>query len=138
MGNNTKEKTNNMKEQEIIENNKLIAEFMDMEWRDEPFNNFFFKGLNVGDLKFNESWDWLMPVIEKISTVKFPDDVYPETGNRTYIEQCYPRTFGMRDENGYFMFRLNGYSLYKSEKLIESAYNSVVEFIISYNETKTS
>lgn len=52
-----------------IENNKLIAEFMD--WKDcgnytycNPSTNERHLDLN---LLFNSSWDWLMPVIGKIS-----------------------------------------------------------------------
>lgn len=70
-----------MKKEEIIEGNKLIAEFMGWELWESIFDGF---GFNVdpeiipdarndhsnfhkiNDLRFNSSWDWLMPVIEKI------------------------------------------------------------------------
>ena len=71
-----------MKENEILEGNKLIAEFM--EWRMlngscmTPYEDAGM--LNGGEtsicrfefLKFHSSWDWLMPVVEKIQ-IKFDE-----------------------------------------------------------------
>ena len=53
-------------DKEILEGNKLIAEFMTGQSKD---SKVFFK-LNCVDteLKYHPSWDWLMPVIGKIST----------------------------------------------------------------------
>jgi hypothetical protein len=55
-------------------NNKLIAEFMGLPT--EVFNsgnlNYYFKEFNSGtwyeehELSYNISWDWLMPVVQKI------------------------------------------------------------------------
>ena len=53
-----------------MENNKLIAEFMGVSQGEhthfmvEPFALESYA--NVDDLKYHISWDWLMPVIEKI------------------------------------------------------------------------
>lgn len=69
-------------EKEIIESNKLIAEFMGMKnfCKEEEFLGYS-KGVWVKDgdfqkeisgiivlesLKYHESWDWLMPVVEQI------------------------------------------------------------------------
>ena len=46
---------------DLRDNNKLIAEFMDLRST----------GLSIykeSDYKYHKSWDWLMPVIEKIAT----------------------------------------------------------------------
>ena len=48
-------------QQEIIENNKLIAEFMGWKERTDPTERWFL---------YHTSWDWLMPVVEKIESVK--------------------------------------------------------------------
>lgn len=67
-----------MKTNEITEGNQLIAEFMgitdDKGWYDGflldkaglPFS-YGAMGNGTRQLNFNSSWDWLMPVIGKIS-----------------------------------------------------------------------
>ena len=53
-----------MKTTEIIEGNKLIAAFMGYNTDDERIVAF---GTPYGeDLEYNSSWDWLMPVVERI------------------------------------------------------------------------
>ena len=47
---------------EIIEGNKLIAEFMDKPPHIMPEL-----------LKYHTSWDWLMPVVEKIGSLSYND-----------------------------------------------------------------
>ena len=51
------------------ENNKLIAEFM--QEGSEGFNLYDYNGCHykVGELMFHTSWDWLMPVLERIEQV---------------------------------------------------------------------
>jgi len=69
-----------MKEQEILKGNKLIAEFMELrmnaigkntgnsDMRREYF--WHFDDINKRDAEalpdYHSSWDWLMPVVEKI------------------------------------------------------------------------
>lgn len=72
-----------MTEQQTNENNKLIAEFMGIAWKE---GQKCFDGINVpehykqflnpgkfwfppGEIMFHASWDWLMPVIQKIKSV---------------------------------------------------------------------
>ncbi len=59
-----------------IDNNKLIAEFMELEKTsnnargrktDDLFYINIFGCCKVENLKYNTSWDWLMPVVEKIT-----------------------------------------------------------------------
>ena len=49
-----------------MNNNKLIAEFM--QEGSEGFNLYDYNGCHykVDELMFYDSWDWLMPVVEKI------------------------------------------------------------------------
>ncbi len=54
-----------METNQIIESNKLIAEFMGYKikgglWGEQP--------------KYNSSWDWLMPVVEKIEMLNIDGD----------------------------------------------------------------
>ena len=60
-----------------MENNKLIAEFMELPT--EVFKsgklNYYFREFNSGswyeehELSYNVSWDWLMPVVQKVSSL---------------------------------------------------------------------
>lgn len=66
-----------MSVEEIIEGNKLIAEFMGAEksTKDNDMRYIRFSEPHAGtktfyfykwQLKYHKSWDWLMPVVEKI------------------------------------------------------------------------
>ena len=58
------------------EKNKLIAEFMGFVYKWQPKHNYFCRpehsmennefSYAIDDLKYHSSWDWLMPVVEKI------------------------------------------------------------------------
>lgn len=62
--------------------NKLIADFMGLEQFENPFRGIkkedgLYKRTNadgtadiIGDLNYAVSWDWLMPVVEKIENLK--------------------------------------------------------------------
>ena len=60
---------------DMKENNKLIAEFMGMTTSDNDESMMIFKTLQGNDimyidkLKYHESWDWLMPVVNKIRSM---------------------------------------------------------------------
>jgi hypothetical protein len=49
------------------ENNKLIAEFMGTEWHKDFFKDVCIISPSNISYKFHTSWDWLMPVVMKIS-----------------------------------------------------------------------
>ena len=83
---------------ETIENNKLIAEFMGSKYINEPFkdskgemqdfwhwskpDNGYPRDMNIDtapemstaymieNFSYHKSWDWLMPVVEKIANTK--------------------------------------------------------------------
>tara|TARA_R110002012_G_scaffold28141_3_gene89074 strand:+ start:2529 stop:2822 length:294 start_codon:yes stop_codon:yes gene_type:complete len=60
-----------------MENNKLIAEFMELE-ATPKYNpkEYYVKEYNSGEwylpeeMKYHTSWDWLMPVINKIRSME--------------------------------------------------------------------
>jgi hypothetical protein len=68
-----KENRDNRKTQEILSNNALIAEFMGMPESNNGLFSNVSKTYRPSELKYHESWDWLMPVVEKIESV-IPDD----------------------------------------------------------------
>ncbi len=87
-----------MNEKEIYENNILIAKFM------EYPNNGVFYSINVFNpetlnsrthheqqLHFQDSWEWIMPVVEKIESIGYPyeRDMYYriDIGEETYLRK---------------------------------------------------
>jgi hypothetical protein len=82
----------------IEENNKLIAEFMEFDKNpNETFeipqfgtirpNGYFQTEFNDKQLKFHESWDWLMPVVSKCRSLSNDEDSYWEVIYYT-LEEC--------------------------------------------------
>ena len=131
-----------MKQKEIIEGNKLIAQFIGLkrgwwihqekpltddkkQWCDMDGKTFL--GTRVyydKDLKFHESWDWLMPVFEKIEQISelspsinfgCGTTIWTDGAGTTRIE-IFPET--------------------KKESNINISWKAVIEFIKWYNENK--
>lgn len=102
-------------DKQIQEGNKLIAEFMmlsKVEGDLYPIAGYLTPAEQLG---YHTSWDWLMPVIEKISKIEFHREM-EDDGGGNYIEVIhthYPRTFGMPDREGKVMFRFNCGGLYR-------------------------
>jgi len=103
-----------MTEQEILENNKLIAEFMGEKvgWQDLPIGT----GGYYVEVFYHSSWDWLMPVVKKISTIFGKWDYEDE--NRLKAEDIFYM------DNMYSEFINND---------IEAVLSRCVEFIKWYN-----
>jgi hypothetical protein len=67
-----------------MENNKLIAEFMELptEVSKAGLLNYYHREYNSGtwyeehELSYNVSWDWLMPVVEKIYLIDADVDFF--------------------------------------------------------------
>ena len=125
-----------------IKNNKLIAKFIGMEYNKNSWydnNSILLKVLknNGGiaiNLKFHESWDWLMPVIEKIQIIV--------DSPKEYLKE-YP---GLIDFNidlsgaSCEIFigndRLIGITAFEPGTLLNALYECVIEFIKWYNKAK--
>ena len=117
-----------MEEIEIIEENKLIAEFMGAE--KSHFGDYIVYPLNVdanafgkteySDLKYHSSWNWLMPVVEKIGLLKYPFYIYT-----SHIQKS-ACIYDLK--NGYTIVKESGVKT----SLIEYTYKAVVEFIKGY------
>ena len=120
--------------EEIIEENKLIAEFMGAVEQEFLGKNrfFFYKNSRIenlaylpSELKFHSSWDWLMPVAEKITN-----------------ELNYSVELNSLGTNNWRFAVYSGGSLVCQSRLletpIEAIYTAVIEFIKWYNLKKKS
>ena len=98
--------------------NKLIAEFMGgtLDSPGSPYYYFLEKGKYETELKYHSSWDWLMPVVEKIETLNNSCTLVIIEDERCHIDT----------QNG---FELDSVGCTK----IEATYNAVVRFIEWYN-----
>ncbi len=117
-----------MNEQEILEGNKLIAEFMGFvkdgflwKHRDVKLSKYYpkniFEGDNTNSFKFHSSWDWLMPVVEKLECLencRFQFEIY--TGPRCFI---YDNSHDLIEGD--------------SDTKLQAVYESIVEFIKWYS-----
>ena len=115
------------------ESNKLIAEFMGFTYEKNLgyYDNEMLMGQHVydqqqgncfDDLLFNTSWDWLMPVVEKIGH------------ELTSIDISFLR---MKDETYTTMTKIEELNLcITNENPIDAVYTTVLNFIKWYNENK--
>jgi hypothetical protein len=96
----------------IEDQNKLIAEFMGVETTSDATNSMYhYEGDSIGrELQYHTSWDWIMPVVMKISRK---------------IDKPLDEVVSLLTEVG-------------SDNIwdVKSLHNAVVEFIKQYNETK--
>lgn len=138
-----------MNAKEIIKGNKLIAEFMGL----KPFNtgDKWALGHNschcceiteektmngfASIAKYHSSWDWLMPVVEKIESMfyffnsaPFIDDEMDELSGEYFCVVIQRRTTNL---NLPYFIDITGCSSKK-----EATWKAVVEFIKWYNEKK--
>jgi hypothetical protein len=130
---------------EIIEGNKLIAEFMGFnvlpvdslsgkryEVIDFEHGRIKVENLDV-DCFYHTSWDWLMPVVEKIESLsvdtKWPDDqVYLKQYQSSKLGRYYARFCSITSSNTWYIADVGG------DSKIESAWLCVVEFIKWHNQ----
>ena len=118
-----------MTTQEILEGNKLIAEFMGAKRKEYSITNrehyLFRDGRKylTENLIFHSSWDWLMPVVEKIESLPTDKENGEEfqfsiTGDGIAITQY-------DDGSGIIASRVN----YLGKSKLEFTFEVVVEFI---------
>lgn len=127
----------------INECNKSIAIFMGCDeyvvnWGSLPVSIWGFVTTHISErwnndrfyqnTPYHNDWNWLMPVIEKISLMQI------EYEDATLSDTYYPRTFGMlNEETGNRMVRFNDCAVFEAKKLIDAAWLAVVDFVKWYN-----
>ncbi len=139
-----------MTDKEIIEGNKLIAGFLQLQyhkvnqrkWISQSFDDYGSTALNgywmekgeyyfynseqcsESQLKFHSSWDWLMPVLDKIQA-----QVYGVN-----IVNNYCQIIVLNKNNTYKYAK----TVTESKSKIENAWQSAVEFITWHNKQNQS
>ena len=120
--------------------NQLIAEFMGLSVTNNivnctenirSHNERCLSGYNISQARYDSSWDWLMPVVEKITSIPLLDN----------LNECNYIYFGFDyEDNSHYVnlyhgedSQINGNS--KVNK-IEAVYEAVVKFIKWYNKNK--
>jgi hypothetical protein len=109
----------------MIKDNKLIAEFMGKPYRQE----FLEKGVGgvfeevvlYEDLQYHSSWDWLMPVVEKINNTERYE---------VCIGDCHCHITDIENDN--HKVRALTLSL-QGETTMGAVYLAIVEFIKNQN-----
>ena len=97
-----------------MKENKLIAEFMNMKYSDKrSFNNGEWT-YSIESLNKFKTWDWLMPVVQKIESLGY---VFTIQGGKAEFGEMIskPQCFTSKDK-------------------LSSTYDAVVEFIKQYNK----
>jgi hypothetical protein len=129
---------------------KLIAEFMgdyfDTGLEPAYYIRSYNKEYKIEDSQFHKSWDWLMPVVEKIESLDLSEWMYSwedldgETrynfeGISVEIEKTRCWIYINLSLDPYWTINEKTFKV-KYETKLEAAYESVVEFIEWYNERK--
>lgn len=105
----------------VIENNKLIAEFMTKE--PEVLKRDLNKAGTLESMQYHSSWDWLMPVVDKI------EDFLEEHSMALFnvqIEQCWCEILDNKTSDTIAQGEGNN--------KLDATYDAVVQFIKWYNK----
>tara|TARA_R110000744_G_scaffold376770_2_gene491241 strand:+ start:35 stop:373 length:339 start_codon:yes stop_codon:yes gene_type:complete len=112
-----------------MKSNKLIAEFMGVKsYEASGYTNYVYSEDNHRtevDLSYHDSWNWLMPVVEKIECTTIDNDDNSDNFFNVMIEV--------------FECNINGGEICICESgntKREATYNAVVEFINEHNKNK--
>lgn len=96
----------------------------------------------VGDMKFHQSFDWIMPVIEKIEEKKagvIIKSQWNEFNLRSFYQVSISIEEGEMSKDRKCIY--NSRSIYRKntdgDTKIEAIYKAVIEFIKWYNQTKS-
>ena len=121
--------------EEIIENNRLITEFMG--WYNGNYKDFytlpyFFcsddsirdtipREVHLGEMKFHKSWNWIFPVLEKINSRGCIIEI-----SMCFQTKCRICIIGTKQEKAI--------NIYSELNDIKGVYDCIIQFIKHYNE----
>ena len=136
-----------MTQEEIIEGNKLIAEFMGCYKDKEESEQYTMDKMHIfyakhnsnlcstrmvalpEDMLYHISWDWLMSVVEKIESTD-------PLGGIVMIQQGMCRITSRMAGDNSIKANHDNYLLMGAKGKLLSTYQSVIKFIKWYNENK--
>jgi hypothetical protein len=123
----------------IEQNNRMIAEFMGGKFHGQslveinknevwlPIHGICRLDLNGKKLNYHSSWDWLMPVVEKIENLEYINREGRFNLGSVNFEENYTAYV---IDNGVGLIQEEG------ETKLHATYQAVVQFIEWYNEQK--
>ena len=123
-----------MTQEEIFKYNKIIASFMGYKrefvdhGRYDTGKGYYSHSLS--ELQFNSSWDWLIPVIEKIEEIEeYSIQEFFNIDYRVSLDVTIYRNECLIEYNGY-----NSGTLVNcpGKNKIDAVYKAVIEFLINY------
>lgn len=127
-----------------MKDNKLIAEFMGVVFHDDENQFYNTDGLYIGlELEYHKSWDWLMPVLEKIESIEesYDREHLAIKIGYSYDTSC-SKNHNLNDGtwSGYMSLLRNGHTFITviGNSRREAIYKTIVEFIKFYNNEKTN
>lgn len=137
---------------EIIEGNKLIAEYMGAVWQKDDYDDygyFFSDGshrpTSAAALKYHTSWDWLMPVVYAISNTWSPYnknlmyDEHESSDIEIGINRVEIRTAGYKNGERFEFDYCAGWDAWQSERyMLSSVWQAVIEFIKWHNSNSSN
>lgn len=111
-----------MNNNQIFKNNIFIAKFMD-NWTDNGLEPAYYvynhKGYQFHELLFHKSWDWLMPIVDKIENI---------VKHQLYIKRC------SLDGVFYKYWFIDEISPVYEDNKLNGYYEAVIKFIKWYNK----
>jgi hypothetical protein len=129
-----------MTQEEINKNNILIAEFMGT----RVFNNIVIcfegtlthnerclHGYNIAQAEYNMSWDWLIPVVEKIESIE--DNYHGHFGVHIVSNSCTIQATNFRSDKQ-ILDPPHYFNCVTLDSKLESTYLMAIRFITWYNK----
>lgn len=107
---------------ELKETNRLIAEFEGRLFHGHPISGFGDgTGNSLPEMKYHERWDWIMPVLQKLSI--------------DHTLSCF--SLPIQDDDGKWMFmvRFDGREIFSDYDLLSATYKAVADQIVSLKPT---
>ena len=114
-----------MTQEQIIEGNKLISEFMGLKignaWQ---VWNGYADYSQEAEFEYHQSWNWLMPVVERINETRIPENDFPAS------VIIFKTTCHINDDQQIIVEA----DIKKGEDLLICVWKAVVEFIKWYKK----